>query len=89
MYAKTLSDGVKFRASKPPVGHLEDPPGREIKNQCHGCLHFNRKKGTTCAAFPKGIPFAILLGEYDHTYQYNVGDSNDHGVTYTPREHGI
>lgn len=34
----------------------------------------------TCAAFPRGIPEPILLGEADHRRPY----PGDHGIRFTP-----
>lgn len=54
-------------------------------SECHRCAHL-RQNGATCAAFPRGIPEEILLGEVMHrkpiegdlgfqyqrrTYEYN------------------
>jgi len=39
---------------------------------CLCCRHF-RGKGT-CAAFPIGIPFAILDGRHDHRTEHYQGD---------------
>lgn len=33
-----------------------------------------------CKAFPKGIPFSILRGEFDHTKPYE----GDNGVRFEP-----
>ncbi len=48
---------------------------------CNNCKHYFRDKpGATCAAFPDGIPDAILTGENDHRKPY----PGDHGIRFEP-----
>lgn len=48
---------------------------------CNKCLHYYRdKQGATCAAFPSGIPDAILTGENDHRKSY----LGDRGIRFEP-----
>jgi hypothetical protein len=37
---------------------------------CLYCAHYNRESKVTCAAFPDGIPWPILLSEVDHRKPY-------------------
>ncbi len=43
-------------------------PGEVTLSQCVYCEH--KRKGAVCAAFPGGIPDAILLNEHDHREPY-------------------
>lgn len=56
---------------------------RALPSLCNSCLHFDRDTGGTCEAFPKGIPLSIMLGEFDHTFEYNMFGDDDQGVTYS------
>jgi len=40
--------------------------------QCNFCRHYRGSDGKRfmCAAFPSGIPDAIIDGEFDHTQPY-------------------
>jgi hypothetical protein len=49
-----------------------------VGTQCPFCKHYRGE--LTCAAYPEGIPEAILTGEFDHAEEY-PGDS---GVRYEP-----
>ena len=44
--------------------------------QCHTCKHYN--DDLTCAAFPEGVPSAILAGEVAH----DTSVMGDHGIQY-------
>lgn len=44
--------------------------------QCMTCIHAG--PGNTCAAFPEGIPGAIVTNVHDHTQPYE----RDMGVRY-------
>jgi len=50
---------------------------------CSSCRHWNRAdfSGYKCAAFPDGIPEAILISEHDHREPY----PGDNGIRYDPR----
>jgi hypothetical protein len=65
----------------------EDPGIVEVESQCQHCAHLHKETRTTCEAFPMGIPFVILLGEYDHTQPYMVdGVVLDRGLRYEPED---
>jgi hypothetical protein len=49
-------------------------------NQCLECKHYTGV--LTCAAYPAGIPEAILTGEHDHRQPY----PGDQGITFAPFE---
>ena len=52
---------------------------RNGMRQCIWCVHYKKKRHPLkCAAFPKGIPDAILDGSHDHTEPYE----GDNGITY-------
>jgi hypothetical protein len=56
--------------------------------QCFDCKHFtagNRGRFPYCAAFPEGIPRAILHNEHDHRKEY----PGDRGVRFEPSESAI
>jgi len=62
---------------------MYDPtPQIEVVNsQCDRCA--NRNKGTfTCEAFPEGIPTIIFMNVYDHNNPYDIGEDDDHGITF-------
>jgi hypothetical protein len=53
---------------------------------CTGCVHLRRVNlapdwsNLTCAAFPTGIPEAIVKNEADHRKPF----PNDHGIRFMP-----
>jgi len=50
--------------------------------QCEQCRHLNNDQpGYTCAAFPDGIPEAILHGDHDHRKPY----PGDRGILFEPK----
>ena len=52
---------------------------------CARCAHLDRrssKPGLVCAAYPDGIPEAILWGEHDHREPY----PGDNGIRFEPIE---
>jgi hypothetical protein len=49
---------------------------------CLGCKHFDRQTGWTCAAFPDGIPEAVLQFRNDHTAPF----PGDNGIRFEPSE---
>lgn len=52
---------------------------------CVACKHFQgwdkADFGGKCAAYPSGIPRAILLNQVDHRHPH----AGDHGITFTPK----
>ena len=48
-------------------------------DQCVLCKHYTML--LTCEAYPDGIPFEILSGDFDHTKPY----PGDHGIRFEPR----
>lgn len=44
--------------------------------QCLNCKHWIKLK--TCTAFPSGIPWEILINEFDHTQPY----PGDNGIQF-------
>ena len=49
--------------------------------QCVGCVHYHFKSWT-CDAFPKGIPEAIIDGDFDHNKPYK----GDKGIRFEARK---
>ena len=49
-----------------------------IDRSCPACKHFNDQKWGTCKAFPDGIPFEILSGEFKHDQPHK----NDGGIRF-------
>lgn len=56
--------------------------GFRVTPQCNNCAFYRRDHSLTCLAFPKGIPIAILLNEFDHRGAW----PEDGGVQYVPVE---
>ena len=46
--------------------------------QCAECKHYT--EGLKCAAFPNGIPKAVITNEYDHRESH----PGDHGIQFEP-----
>lgn len=82
MYAQILKGAKK--ASDAGNNMDKDVQGAVLETQCWRCRHLHRDTPTNCDAFPKGIPLLILLGEYDHTFEYDVDGLSDEGVTFSP-----
>ena len=51
-----------------------------IGSLCLLCRHRAAGEHQICAAFPQGIPLAILRDEQDHHFPY----SGDHGIQFSP-----
>jgi hypothetical protein len=50
-----------------------------MRPQCSDCKHRFREKGPyRCAAFPDGVPEAVLVGRHDHREPY----PGDHGILF-------
>lgn len=60
-----------------------EPPGYVVDSQCWKCKHLHRDAPLTCEAFPHGIPLIILMGDWDHNYEFNEGGESDEGVTFS------
>lgn len=57
----------------------------KVEWSCLECKHFHsisKKQVPTCGAFSKGIPFAIISGEYDHRKPYK----GDGGIVFEREE---
>ena len=55
-----------------------------IDLNCFGCIHYHLDIDQlgTCEAYPRGIPHAIVAGEFDHRKHF-VGDK---GIVYATRK---
>jgi hypothetical protein len=51
-----------------------------FSTQCAKCKHARKEGG--CDAFPDGIPFIILEGNFNHEKPY----PGDNGIQFEPRE---
>lgn len=69
---------------KSPVEESSDSPGYIVSNQCSVCKHLNKDNPLSCEAFPGGIPMVILMGDFDHTFEFDFADLSDSGVTFSP-----
>lgn len=82
MYAQVFKiAGVHL--PNPEPGPEDQVYGYEVKNQCSHCQHLNRDNPVACKAFPAGIPLIILMGMWDHTYEYDQDGVNDGGITFS------
>lgn len=54
-----------------------------VDNLCAKCQYLNRDTGASCSAFPEGIPLEIIMGEFDHTFEYEKDGVSDNGVTFS------
>ena len=57
----------------PGAGHrvrpVQEEPMTRQASQCSSCRHLSQPDGTPrakCAAFPRGVPVAVLNNELDH-----------------------
>ncbi len=51
--------------------------------ECDQCKHWIiNKERPKCRAFPKGIPFEIIAGEFDHRNPH----PDDNGIRYEQKE---
>ena len=50
----------------------------QAETSCIKCRYYRESR--TCVAFPKGIPVAILSGDFDHRKPYK----GDHGIQFKP-----
>jgi hypothetical protein len=68
------------------VDDLDVDPGiTVVDSQCMNCAHRDPGGQTICAAFPKGIPLIIFMGQFDHTQPYSEdGVLLDGGLRYEP-----
>lgn len=57
-------------------------PGDVEVSLCVTCTRFRSAIVPTCAAYPEGIPVAILDGSWDH----RTPQPGDHGLVYEPAE---
>jgi len=53
-------------------------------SSCIECKYHNKKQWVTCNAFPDGIPFDILNGEFDHNKKHD----GDNGIQFEPIKKG-
>jgi hypothetical protein len=51
---------------------------------CHLCRHLDRNApvGMSCAAFPRGIPFPVRIGVFDHRNPHPA----DGGIQFEPTD---
>lgn len=78
MYSKV------FKTDSTIEERMDSSSMAQVENLCSKCQYLNRATGTSCDAFPEGIPIEIILGEFDHTFEYDQGGVDDSGVTFTP-----
>jgi hypothetical protein len=52
---------------------------------CVFCRHSRLPASENCAAFPSGIPAAILIDGYDHRKPY----PGDHGILFEPKSDAV
>lgn len=64
----------------------EEKSGYVVDTLCPKCIWLHRDKPTTCFAFPKGIPLAILIGDVKHTVPISVEGVSDDGIVFRPRD---
>jgi hypothetical protein len=56
-----------------------------LTRQCFNCSHWAKGSDPiVCAAFPGGIPAAILSSKADHTQPFD----GDHGLRFEPMKEG-
>jgi hypothetical protein len=87
MYSAILKPDSKPTDAGTLDKRMEDGSSLQlIASQCPSCLHLDRDNVGKCGAFPDGIPDSIMLGIFDHTFEYDMFGANDQGVTYSPLE---
>lgn len=60
---------------------MDTTPLRNKAGQCATCQNYILRT-TTCKAFPKGIPWEILTGRFDHSLPH----PEDNGIQYEPED---
>ena len=72
----SMEDLKKYRES------LKNEVFRNTVKYCNKCKHRFLDPGNTCAAFPDGIPWDVLIGKKDHRSPVD----GDNGIQFEPIE---
>ena len=79
---RALSPVMARRSEKRQMELVITDPARRLKgSQCNRCFYLFAGQ-SACAAFPSGIPGAILSGRLDHSQPY----PGDGGIRFLARE---